>query len=94
MPNTRSATPAVSAASFSSASARSLSPRPLALAIIAMVPVFIDMNAVFKQSLPFFEKAHELAPEDRSYLQTLKALYYRFGMNDKYEEVSAKLNNL
>lgn len=53
-----------------------------------------DMNAVFKQSLPFFEKAHELAPEDRSYLQTLKALYYRFGMNDKYDEVNAKLNNL
>jgi tetratricopeptide (TPR) repeat protein len=53
-----------------------------------------DMNAVFKQSLPFFEKAHEMAPEDRSYLQTLKALYYRFGMNDKYEEVSEKLNNL
>ena len=53
-----------------------------------------EMNAVFRQSLPFFEKAHEMAPEDRSYLQTLKALYYRFGMNDKYEEVSEKLNNL
>ena len=53
-----------------------------------------EMNAVFRQSLPFFEKAHEMAPEDRTYLQTLKALYYRFGMNDKYEEVSEKLNNL
>ncbi len=53
-----------------------------------------EMNAVFRQSLPFFEKAHEMAPEDRSYLQTLKALYYRFGINDKYEEVSEKLNNL
>ena len=53
-----------------------------------------EMNAVFKQSLPFFEKAHELAPEDRSYMQTLKGLYYRFGMEDKYAEISEKLNNL
>ena len=53
-----------------------------------------EMNAVFKKSLPFFEKAHELAPEDRSYMQTLKGLYYRFGMDDKYEEISEKLNNL
>ncbi len=53
-----------------------------------------EMNAVFKKSLPFFEKAHEMAPEDRSYLQTLKALYYRFGMDDKYNEVAEKLHNL
>jgi len=53
-----------------------------------------EMNEVFRKSLPFFEKAHEMAPEDRSYLQTLKALYYRFGMDDKYNEVNEKLNNL
>ena len=53
-----------------------------------------EMNAVFRESLPFFEKAHEMAPEDRTYLLTLKGLYYRFGMDDKYAEVSEKLNNL
>ena len=53
-----------------------------------------EMNAVFKKSLPFFEKAHEMAPEERSYLQTLKGLYYRFDMNAEYEAVSEKLNNL
>lgn len=57
-----------------------------------------EMNEVFKKSLPFFEKAHEMAPQDRSYLQTLKTLYYRFrnepGMEDKYNEASEKLNNL
>jgi tetratricopeptide (TPR) repeat protein len=42
-----------------------------------------EMNEVFRQSLPFFEKAHEMAPEERSYIQTLKGLYYRFGMEDK-----------
>ena len=53
-----------------------------------------EMNEVFKKSLPFFEKAHEMAPEDRTYLQTLKGLYYRFKMDDKYNEVSEKLSNL
>lgn len=57
-----------------------------------------EMNEVFRKSLPFFEKAHEMAPEDRSYLLTLKTLYYRFrnepGMEDKYNEASEKLNNL
>ena len=53
-----------------------------------------EMNAVFKESLPFFEKAHEMAPEDRTYLQVLKGLYYRFGMDKEYEVVSEKLNNL
>lgn len=53
-----------------------------------------EMNEVFRKSLPFFEKAHEMDPEDRNYLQTLKGLYYRFNMNDKYAEVEEKLNNL
>ena len=53
-----------------------------------------EMNEVFRKSLPFFEKAHELAPEDRTYMQTLKGLYYRFGMDDKYAQISEKLSNL
>jgi tetratricopeptide (TPR) repeat protein len=53
-----------------------------------------EMNAVFYKSLPFFEKAHEIAPEERSYMQTLKGLYYRFNMTDKYNAISEKLNNL
>ena len=53
-----------------------------------------EMNEVFKKSLPFFEKAHEMAPEDRTYVQVLKGLYYRFGMDAEYEAVSEKLNNL
>ena len=52
------------------------------------------MNEVFRKSLPYFEKAHEMAPEERSYMQTLKGLYYRFGMDDKYNKISEELNNL
>ena len=53
-----------------------------------------EMNEVFRKSLPYFEKAHQLAPEERTYIQTLKGLYYRFNMTDKYNEMNEKLNNL
>ncbi len=53
-----------------------------------------EMNEVFRKSLPFFEEAHKMAPGERSYMQTLKGLYYRFGMDDKYNAISEELNNL
>ena len=53
-----------------------------------------EMNEVFRKSLPFFEKAHEMDPEDRTYMQVLKGLYYRFNMDAKYNEMSEKLSNL
>jgi len=53
-----------------------------------------EMNEVFRKALPFFEKAHEMDPEDRTYMQVLKGLYYRFHMDKEYEAISEKLNNL
>jgi len=53
-----------------------------------------EMNEVFRKSLPYFEKAHELAPEERSYMQVLKGLYYRFHMDAEYDAINEKLNNL
>ncbi len=53
-----------------------------------------EMNEVFRKSLPFFEKAHEMAPEERSYIQTLKGLYYRFGDEAKENEMRTLLENL
>lgn len=48
----------------------------------------------FRQSLPYMEKAHELRPDDLMVLETLKNLYYRFDMNDKYNDIDAKLKSL
>ncbi|MCB2196047.1 MAG: tetratricopeptide repeat protein [Bacteroidetes bacterium] len=45
----------------------------------------------FAESLPYIEKAHELNPEDQMIMQTLKTLYYRLKMDEKYEEISAKM---
>ena len=53
-----------------------------------------QMNEVFRQALPYFEKAHEMAPEDRSYVQILKGLYYRFHDEKKEAEMRALLETL
>ena len=53
-----------------------------------------EMNEVFRKSLPYFEKAHEMEPTDRSYVVILKGLYYRFHMEDKEAEMRALLDTL
>ncbi|MBQ3998842.1 MAG: tetratricopeptide repeat protein [Paludibacteraceae bacterium] len=59
---------------------------------------FEEVQAVFRQSMPYFEKAHELDPTRESFLQTLKTLYYRFrsepGMQEKYDATTQLLESL
>ena len=50
-------------------------------------------EATFKESLPFFEKALKIKPEETAVMESLKTLYYRFDMTDKYNEVVEKLKN-
>lgn len=50
-----------------------------------------EMNGLFRQSMPYFEKAHEMDPENRSYMSTLRTLYYRFDMQKQYDEMGAKM---
>lgn len=45
----------------------------------------------FAKSLPYFEKAKELNPGDQENLRTLRTLYYRLKMDDKYDKVSKEL---
>ncbi len=54
-------------------------------------------EATLKEALPYFEKALELAPDNankQAVLESLKTLYYRFDMTDKYKEVEDELNAL
>lgn len=51
-----------------------------------------EMTELFRQSLPFFEKAHELAPENRDYMIVLKQLYGRFEMNEKRQAIINELD--
>jgi tetratricopeptide (TPR) repeat protein len=45
----------------------------------------------FREALPFIEKSHELQPENNGIMSTLKTLYYRLQMDEKYEEISSKM---
>lgn len=49
---------------------------------------------VFSKALPHMEKAVELKPDDIYALRSLRELYYRLRMTDKYDAVKAKLDTL
>lgn len=51
-------------------------------------------DELFKTSLPYMEKAHEAKPDELAVLESLKGLYYRFEMMDKYDEVDAKIKSV
>jgi len=51
-------------------------------------------NEVFTFAIPYFEKAHEVNPEDVSTLQTLQTLYALMKEYEKVNEVKAKLDAL
>jgi hypothetical protein len=45
-------------------------------------------------AVPYMEKAHELDAADRSSLETLKTIFYRLKMDDKYQAVVKEINSL
>jgi tetratricopeptide (TPR) repeat protein len=51
-----------------------------------------DATAVFKQALPYFEKAHTMNPKDSDVTSTLKKLYYRLQMNSEYQALDKEQN--
>jgi tetratricopeptide (TPR) repeat protein len=51
-------------------------------------------DGCFKQAIPYMEKASEVNPEDTFSLESLKTLYYRLKMMDKFDEVNKKLEDL
>ncbi len=54
-------------------------------------------EATLKEALPYFEKAEKLAPDNankQAVLESLKTLYYRFDMTNKYKAVEDQLNAL
>lgn len=53
-----------------------------------------EANEVYAKALPYMEKALELVPDDKYAMESLKELYYRMKMTDKYEAIKAKLDAL
>ncbi|MCB0804454.1 MAG: tetratricopeptide repeat protein [Bacteroidales bacterium] len=52
-----------------------------------------EANDYLEKSIPYLEKAHELEPADRSTMISLKEIYTRLKMNDKLQEINAKLES-
>ena len=48
-------------------------------------------NVWFEKALPFMEKSHEIDPEHIMTLESLKNLYYRLKMMDKYNQILEEL---
>ncbi len=47
---------------------------------------------LFKEALPYFEKAHEMAPDEIEPMTALRSIYYNLQMGDKFEEMERKMN--
>ena len=54
----------------------------------------LKQKEVYKEAMPYLEKASELSPTNDSLLKTLSGLYELLGMYDKQKETRAKLDAL
>jgi tetratricopeptide (TPR) repeat protein len=52
-----------------------------------------EADEQLKLVVPYMEKSSQLDPKEKSTLDTLKTIYYRLKMDDKYKEVVEKLKN-
>lgn len=46
----------------------------------------------FKKALPYFEKAHQLKPDEREYMTALRGIYYNLDMSKEFDDMEAKMN--
>jgi tetratricopeptide (TPR) repeat protein len=48
----------------------------------------------FRESLPYIEKAYSIDPSEMAILESLKTVYYRLQMTEKYQEINKKIQSL
>jgi tetratricopeptide (TPR) repeat protein len=53
-----------------------------------------EINKVYRKALPYLQSAHDIKPEDKDTMYSLRELYYRLKMTEEYNEIKAKLNAL
>ena len=53
--------------------------------------VVAKADKFFEQSLPYLEKSHEIEPEDLTVMETLETAYAELKMEEKAEEIAAKI---
>ena len=57
-------------------------------------PYLAEADEFFKKSLTYLERASEAAPEDIDVLESLKLVYGKLKMMDKFKETKAKIQSL
>ena len=50
------------------------------------------IEPLFKKALPYYEKAHQLKPEEREFMVALRGLYYTLEMGPEYEKIEAEMS--
>jgi tetratricopeptide (TPR) repeat protein len=53
-----------------------------------------EVKTLFIKALPFFEKAHQLAPTETDQMIGLRTIYYNLDMGKELEEISTKMEKL
>ena len=46
---------------------------------------------LFTKARPYFEKAHQMKPDEFDYMIALRGIYYQLGMSKEFEEIEAKM---
>ena len=54
----------------------------------------VKMKALFEAPRPYFEKAHELNPNERDYVIALRGIYYNLDMDAKYKEMDQLIKTM
>lgn len=49
-------------------------------------------KALFEKAMPYFEKAHQMKPDERDYMTALRGIYYNLNMGDKFDAIEAEMN--
>lgn len=47
---------------------------------------------LFKEALPYLEKAHQAKPEDREWMNALRSIYYNLDMSEKFEQIEKEMS--
>lgn len=48
-------------------------------------------NEILKQCIPYLEQAHKIDPKEETCAKTLRGLYFRLQMKDKYDAINAEM---
>ncbi len=49
-------------------------------------------KALFEKAMPYFEKAHQMKPDERDYMTALRGIYYNLNMGEKFDAIEAEMN--